>query len=212
VHVLALWVALAAAPSLTDTRTAEKDIEHARALIEQLEEEQALKILTKYQIDTALPPALRGRACIYAGIAFINLAHDAEAHRSFRDALRADPGASVPAWVSRKVRAEFDSALAEHQSEEHLKTVLTTPPPTVEKTSSRAPVIFAGTGAALVLVSIASFIVWQNHRFNAISDPVALSSAQKAQKANVFWYTGLATAGAGLTLAGTGTFLWLKDR
>jgi hypothetical protein len=110
VVIVALALVLSQAPP---PPSAEAEIERARVLITDLYEEKALAVLKPLLADPSkLAPELLGRAHVYAGIAYYDLADEVKARESFRAALKADPGAVLPGWASRRIRAVFDAELA----------------------------------------------------------------------------------------------------
>ncbi len=137
VLIAALTVVLCQQPAAADP--AEAEIERAHALIRDLHEEQALDMLAPLLANPhALSSALLARAFVYAGIAQLDLADETHARESFRAALEADAGAVLPGWVSRRIRAVFDSELAAMKPKP-----VKAPPELTPKPAEAPPIVIA---------------------------------------------------------------------
>lgn len=197
----------------------EVEIERGNALIRNLQEEQALALLEPLARARSTPPQLRARACVYAGIARLNVGEEAAARRWFEEAVALDPGASLPAWASRRVTATFEAVRAKAQPS-------TAPPPAsapapapapaltpvpdpalapaaaaaaapevVQPAPSRKLPLVLGVGAAaLAIASVVLFVLWSDVYHRAANQPVSLEAQRLQQQSGVFWVLGFSTA------------------
>ncbi len=210
--LLPLLCAAAPGEAVAVDRTAE--VEQGRVLIRDLREEEALAVLEPLTKDVTLPPRLRATAFIYSGIAQLNLAQDAAAKAQFDLALELDPAASVPAWVSRKVRAVFDEVLSARQAEqrrreqllrasEEVKAQLPPPP-----RRTRLTLALAGGAVATAIASGALFLTWRSVYAQGQAAESFRESQQLQQRSEVLWYAAEACAGVSVGLAAGAVIAW----
>ncbi len=215
--MLALLVPLllTAAPTVED-RSAE--VEQGRLLIRDLKEEEALAILEPLAKDATLPARLRATALIYAGIASMNLARDKDARAHFSAALAQDPAASVPAWVSRKVRAVFEEVLSirdEQRRRAHLarnrplelQTVPTLPPPAPPRRTALTLGLAGGAVASAIAAGVL-FAQWNALHGQANAAPSSREAESLQAQSVSRWYAAEACAGVAMGLAAGAVVAW----
>jgi hypothetical protein len=213
--VLTVTLALVLSQQPAPPDPVEAEIERARVLITDLYEEKALAVLEPLLSgDRPLSPALRARALIYAGIAQFNLSNEAKAHDSFRDAIKADPGAVLPGWASRRIRAVSDEELAAAAPKPPVvekptpSTVFDLPKLTVVKPAHPPRQVWIGValGVGCALAGgLSGGTYWKmNDTYaRAVADPEGVSTVSLNNDTNA-WYAmtwGLAVVGVAL-LAG----------
>ncbi len=202
IALMATLLAQVAAP----TPAAEAEIERGRLLIRDLYEEKALEVLAPFLDDESLPDALRARALVYAGIAQMNLGQEAKAKGSFARALDVDIGATLPEWVSRKVRVTFDGELEEAMAER--QPAAPAPTTRVERHGWVLPTL-AAAGAVSAVFSLFGFIRWSDAYAAYKREPVG-TAAERIYEDGYQWNTaGWITAGLGLGLLIAATLWWL---
>ncbi len=205
-----LLLTLMAALHLQAVPDAELQIEQGRVLIRELREEEALAVLSRFYGDATLPAPLRARALIYGAVAELHLDREPHARQLFRRALEEDPGAAVPSWVSRRVRATFDEVQLEYRVSTAAPEGATAPPPEVSKASSTAPMVLAVASGLFAAVSVGSFIAWRSDYRAAVNERVANESDVLARRSRIWWYAGMGTGATALGL-GAGALLFNRS-
>ncbi|MBL8955136.1 MAG: hypothetical protein JNK82_30445 [Myxococcaceae bacterium] len=184
----------------------EAEIERGRLLIRDLYEEKALEVLQPFFDDESLPDGLRARALVYAGIAQMNLGEEAKAKGTFARALDVDIGATLPEWVSRKVRVTFDAELQEAMAEREPAAPL--PTTRVQRHSWVLPTL-AAAGAVSAAFSLLGFVRWSDAYAAHKLEPVG-TTAERIYEDGYQWNTaGWILGGVGLTLLVAAALWWL---
>lgn len=188
---------------------AEAEIERGRLLIRDLYEEKALETLAPFLDDVTLPPGLRARALVYAGIAQMNLGNDNLARATFGRALQIDEGAVLPEWVSRKVRLAFTAEaerLVEARNASARAIVYST---RAGRHPWVGPALLGATAVGSAL-AVLGFVRWSQFQRQSEVELVAVDSARAAQLGRPFFFTGEAAAaiGGALLLAALWWWLW----
>lgn len=119
----ALLLFVAAAPA-SDPRLAE-----SRQLVEELEYEQARELLLEVLTDPALTDEDRFAANMQAGRVQRILNRDVEARLHFREALKIDPAADLPAGEPPKIKAFFDLVKREYLEDRPVAAAPAAPDP-----------------------------------------------------------------------------------
>jgi hypothetical protein len=199
---------------------AESEIERARVLITNLDEEKALGVLARVIAIEALPTPLRSRAQVYAGIAHLNVGAEQTAHDDFRKALELDGAATLPDWASRRVRMVFETEVkallrpAPRPSEPLTpKAVTVTPTPVVEPLPpmrERPRWVPAAFGAGMLVgaaFSTVGFARFADQFAQAKVEPVALTAQRMDASARVWLVVGEVAVAAAIGCA-VGIWVW----
>lgn len=185
---------------------AEAEIERGRVLIRDLYEEKALEVLKPFLNDESLLDPLRARALVYAGIAQLNLGDEQAGKATFARALEVDIGATLPEWVSRKVRATFSTELEKAMAARR-------PPPPPEPTTRAlrhawvGPTLLAGTAVAAAF-SVLGFVRWSDAWAAHKLEPVGTTSARIYEDGYQWNTAGWMTAGVGVVLLVVALLWW----
>ncbi len=194
------------------THGAPSPVDAAASAYEALEFERCLALLA-----TAAPEEA-ARAALYRGLCQYNLAQAAEAKASFREALRLSPTLSLPADVSPRISALFQSVREELARAAPPQQLVPKPPPEpqpvagalvgLEQPAPRSyagPALVGGAAVAAAVVATTFGILAKGNEarangagFTSDADGFARAGAQQAAAANVSWVV----AGVALAVSG----------
>jgi hypothetical protein len=198
------------------------DLAEATRLLKAAQEEAAVQVLTRSLDRSGLASSERASLYVLLGIARVNLRDEEGGSLAFQRALEADPTVTLPPKIAApRARELFDSAKVEVSHRKALPKVpepkpepaapaLTAAPPQVQQAK---PADHAGRwiGVALAVAGMASggtgayfMVSGTSLRGQAVSEPVATTSAQLFSRAQTDWAIGLSLVSVGAALLVTG--------